>query len=201
MAAALAYPGGSWADEQRPGFHWLWNYWCDLIRREAWNGAPNGVVRTLAQGAFVALAASLACYWRATVRLVPDRRLARAVVAAGSLSTLGIVLTALLPHDEFSRWHAVGTLTAGGFGLLATALLLAGSLAAGPLLCWRHVWGLALALAGLINLGAYVDAAFIRPREGPLLPCVQKAATPLLVLWMVATLRDARASRPTRASR
>jgi len=40
----------------------------------------------------------------------------------------------------------------------------------------------------------------LRPRDGPLLPCVQKAATPLLVLWMVATLRDAREARASRCA-
>ena len=49
VAAALAYPGGSWDDHAATRFHWLWNYWCDLIREQAWNGAPNGTARLLAQ--------------------------------------------------------------------------------------------------------------------------------------------------------
>lgn len=199
VAAALAYPGGSWDDPAATRFHWLWNYWCDLIREQAWNGAPNGTARMLAQASFIALALSLASYWHGVAPLLCERRLARTVVAAGWVTTLGVVLVALLPHDEFTRWHALGTVTAGGFGLLSTALLLWGSVSIGPLVCWRHVWGAALVLGALVNLFAYVDAAFLRPRDGPLLPCVQKAATPLLVLWMVATLRDARAA--ARASR
>jgi hypothetical protein len=122
--------------------------------------------------------------------------LRQALIVAGTAGALGVVGVALLPHDKLTRWHAVATLTAGGCGSLAAGLLLAGSLATGPRLCWRHLWGAALFVAALVNIAVYVDVAVLEPREGPTLPIVQKCATPLLVLWMVATLRDVRWRAP-----
>lgn len=146
----------------------------------------------LAQAAFVALAASLACFWRAVASLFPDPRRARWMVGAGLLCALGVLGVALLPHDKLTRLHAVATLTAGGFGTLAAGLLLAGSLASGPRLCARHVWSGALLLGALLNIVAYVDVAFVEPREGPWVPLVQKLMTPLLLLWMTSMLKAAR---------
>jgi hypothetical protein len=193
VLSARAYAGGSWADPAADGFRPFVNYWCDLMRAEGMNGAPNGTAAALAKGAFCALALSLAAYWRVAASLLPSPRAARWGVVCGTLASAGVVLVAALPHDS-QRWgHSVSTLAAGGFGFLAVLVLVAGGLHAAPRLRWRHVWGAALLAAAVSNLGIYADLVLRGDRDSALLPAVQECATLFLVLWMVATLLDARA--------
>ena len=192
VSAALVYPGGSWADPSATRFDWLRNYWCDLLRPTTAGGRPNGTAVALARCAFVALAGSLAAFWLAAAPLVPARRLARLMVAAGLVSALAVVAIAWLPHGEQNLPHSIATLSAGGLGALAVGLLLVGSRSVGPLMSARHAWGLALLLAALVNIVTYVDIAWVDPRDNALVPAAQKVATPIFALWVLSTVRAAR---------
>ena len=192
VAAALVYAGGSWADAAATRFDWLRNYWCDLLRPTTPGGRPNGTSVVLARCAFVALAGSLAAFWIAAAPLVPARRVARWMVAAGLGSALAVVAIAWLPHGEQNLPHSIATLSAGGLGSLAVGLLLLGSRSVGPLLSARNAWGAALLLAALVNIVTYVDIAWIDPRDNTLVPAAQKVATPIFALWVLSTVRAAR---------
>jgi hypothetical protein len=39
--ASIQYPGGSIFDKNTPGFDWVYNFWCDLMRSPAYNGSVN----------------------------------------------------------------------------------------------------------------------------------------------------------------
>jgi len=201
VAAALVYPGGSWADAAATRFHWVQNYWCDLLRRTTPGGAENSTSLALARCAFVALAGSLAAFWIAAAPLVPSRRLVRLMLASGLVSALAVVAIAWLPHGEQNLPHSIATLSAGGFGSLAVGLLLLGSRSVGPRLSARHLWGAALLLAALVNIVTYVDIAWVDPRDNSFVPAAQKVATPIFALWMLSTVRAAARLRAPRAPR
>jgi hypothetical protein len=192
VAAMFVYPGGSWVDPQADGFRPGVNYWCDLMRTVAPDGRPNAAAATLAQGAFAALALSLAAFWPAAASLATPR-LARWGLRCGLLASAGVALVALTPYDTQREWHAVSTLGAGGTGVAAAVLLVAGSLRAGPLARWRHAWSAALLAASAANIVVYTDCV-LRQRESAALPVIQLAATVFLVLWMASTALDARAA-------
>lgn len=192
VTAALVYAGGSWFDPAATRFDWLRNYWCDLMRPTTPGGRPNGASEVVARCAFMALAGSLAAFWFAVAPLVPARRLARLMVAAGLGSAIAVVAIAWLPHGEQNLPHSIATLSAGGLGALAAGLLLVGSRSVGPLLSARHAWGVALLLAAFVNIVTYVDIAWVDPRDNALVPAAQKVATPIFALWMLATVRAAR---------
>ncbi len=60
--AAMLYPGGSNAEHWSKGFSLLDNYWCDLMRDTAKNGAVNPA-RPVAVVAWVVLCLSLGAFW------------------------------------------------------------------------------------------------------------------------------------------
>lgn len=192
VSAALVYAGGSWAEPAATRFDWLRNYWCDLLRPTTPGGRPNGTSVAIARCAFVALAGSLAAFWCAAAPLVPARRVARLMLAGGLGSAIAVVAIAWLPHGEQNLPHSIATLSAGGLGALAAGLLMLGSRSVGPLLSARHVWGLALLLAALVNIVTYVDIAWVDPRDNALVPAAQKVATPIFALWVLSTVRAAR---------
>ncbi len=152
LLSSLAYPGGSWADKDAEGFEPLVNYWCDLMRTEAVNGLPNATSATLAKIAFGALAASLSVYWWVAASLLTSSRLARWGIASGALASVCVALIVVLPYDT-QRWsHVVTTLSAGGFGFVATVCIMVGSLRSGTIARWRHVWGAVLVVVAIVNI-------------------------------------------------
>ena len=52
IVAAFLYPGGTKNDKTTIGFSLLHNYWCDLLDKNAYNGAPN-------PGSIVAIVATI----------------------------------------------------------------------------------------------------------------------------------------------
>lgn len=195
VGAVLAYPGGSWADPASEGYRPFVNYWCDLMRTQSASGAENGTASALAQAAFVTLAVALVACWRVAALLVSPR-VARWGVACGMVASAGVVLVALSPYDTRREWHAATTLMAGSTGFAAAVLMIAGSLHAGPLARWRHLWGVALLAAAAANIAVYTDCVLDGGRDSAALPVIQMFATVFLVLWMATTALDARSSPP-----
>ena len=200
-AAAVAYPGGSWADARATHFALAENYWCDLMRVRAVNGAANDTARAFARCAFLSLGAGLAAFWPAVVTLVRGQRTRHACRVAGVASSLGVMALAVVPFDRAPVLHAIVTLTAGGFGSVALAAAVVGSWRAGRLRGAPRVGATLMVAAVLANIVVYVDCSFVRPGPSAALPVVQKLATLLLVAWLLATARAiiASAAVPTRA--
>lgn len=192
LLAVRAYPGGSWADAQARGFGPLANYWCDLMRAVAVNGESNAASSALAQTAFIALAIALWFFAPLAAGLSTSPTCARWGVVTARAAALGVVAVAALPYDTRQAPHAVATLASGAAGFVATALLLIGGWRARPAPAPRHVFGAAFVAAALANIAIYVDIVLRAPRDSAALPVVQKIATLAFVLWMAATLRDAR---------
>ena len=79
MASAMAlYPGGTWEDPGARGHSFWSNYFCDLMRPQALNGAPNPIAARLSEWGLLALVASLLPFFLAVPALFERRpRLAR----------------------------------------------------------------------------------------------------------------------------
>lgn len=195
VAAAARYPGGSWLHPHTVGFSIAENFWCDLMRQPAHNGARNGAV-VLGTLGFAVLGLSLAPFWWEVSRLLPSAG-ARFVRAAGCVSALGTALVALMPSDRFPRWHAVVVLTTGGLGFACGVLCGAFALSrfrAQPLFAATSLF---LLLCASVNLVLYVWVVYLHGPETVVLPAAQKLATLGLVAWMVAGLRvSARLPKP-----
>ena len=192
--SVVAYPGGSWANPDATGFQFFVNYWCDLLRIMALNGAPNPTSAVLARIAFGALAVSLSAHWWVAASLLTSPSLAQWGAASGTVSAVGVAFLALFPYHTQPLLHSVTTLSAGGFGLAAAVLIILGNLQLprGHVSSWRHAWGASLVAAAVVNILVYVDIVVRGDRDSAILPIAQELGTVFLVLWMVTTLLDAR---------
>lgn len=188
LAGAMVYPGGSWLRPQSVGFSPTENFWCDLMRQPAHNGAPNPWAPWLGTLAFAALGVALIPFWLEVSRLLAARR-ASFVRVAGVVSAVCTALVALLPSDRFPHLHPPIVLSAGILGMICG--LLVGRLALSqrrelPLFAAAS-W--LLLLAASANLLLYLRAIYFQAAETTALPVAQKIATFGLLVWMVAGLR------------
>lgn len=57
---------------------------------------------------------------------------------------------------------------------------------------WRHLWGVSLVAAAVVNILVYIEIVARGDRDSVILPIAQELGTVFLVLWMVTTLLEAR---------
>jgi hypothetical protein len=194
-ASASVYPGGSWLHPRASGgFSILENFWCDLLREPAHNGAQNTRAVTLATLAFAAIALALGPFWLEVSRLLAPGR-ARFVRVAGVSSALATATVAFLPSDRFPVLHAPAVLTAGGLGFACGCLCSAWALARPRQVPVFFGSSLLLVTTAAVNLGLYVYEAYFDGPSTVVLPAVQKVATLSLVVWIASGLA-ASANRP-----
>jgi hypothetical protein len=194
LALAVAcglYAGGNWSDLQAQGFSLEHNFWCDLIRVRAINGADNLWSRRWSSIAFAALGLALFCFWRPAGSLLLASR-GRRILLLGRTSTLGLYGMALFPSDRAQVLHGVVALVAGAFGAIATALAIRPVLPGEPRASLRRLTGLGLLLSAACNAALYVAGAYASAPQPVAEPVVQKLATASLLAWMLATLRAVR---------
>jgi len=193
--AILAYPGGSFLSQTSTSFG-LENFWCDLFRQPAHNGAPNRASALLATSAFAAMAVALLTFWLEIARVLPPGR-GKLVRVFGPISAVCTAFVALIPSDRFPRLHAPFVLTAGALGFLAGCVCCAWAirrLSSERAFGVASAWLILLALANMVLYGAVVYGS---AADSVALPVIQKLATAALLIWMVLGLRLS-ASRPTR---
>jgi hypothetical protein len=190
--AALVYPGGSWTSIEASGFSIVRNFWCDLLRSRAINGADNGTGKLLASVAFAALGVGLWPYWWVAASVLGGWR-RRAVGFMGTLSAASLAAMAFLPSDQHPAVHGIVALAGGLLGMASASVCVASWLPGEPRLSARRVSGaLALGLA-CINAALYVYVAYGGGDETIAQPLVQKLATAALLTWMLSTVIAARA--------
>jgi hypothetical protein len=191
LAAMLRYPGGSWTAPQASGFSLVRNFWCDLLRSQAINGADNGSSKLLASLAFGALGVGLWPYWWVAASVLPGPR-ARFVSRLGTISAACVAAMTLLPSDRFAIAHGAVALAGGFIGMWAAASSVAVRAADEPRFAWRRSAGLLALLFAAGNALLYVHVAYLKGPETVAQPIVQKLATLFLLTWMFATVRQAR---------
>lgn len=192
MAAAIAsYPGGSWTQTDARGFSLARNFWCDLLRSQAINGADNAAAKLWASIAFGALGLALWPYWWVAASLLSGgaRRL---VTRLGTLSAASLAAMAIFPSDRYRTLHGVVALAGAVLGMLAAGASVAMRARNEPRCSLRRSSGvLTLALAAC-NAVLYVHVAYLSGPETVAQPIVQKLATLLLLGWMFSTVQYAR---------
>jgi hypothetical protein len=192
--AAWRYPGGSWTELEQAGFVPWRNFWCDLVRSQAINGADNGPSRRAASLGFAALWFALWCFWPvASSLLAASRRVPVRVL--GRISAFGLLGMALLPSDAHPVVHGFVALSGGGLGLWCTAVCCAERRAGEARSSLRRLFGAAAVVFGASNAVLYVYVAYGAGPETVAQPSVQKLATLAVLLWMASTLGRAAAER------
>lgn len=191
IAAMASYPGGSWTAPQASGFSLVRNFWCDLLRSQAINGADNGSGKLLASLAFGALGVGLWPYWWVAASVLPVPR-ARLVSRLGTASAACLAAMTLLPSDRFAIAHGAVALAGGFIGMWAAASSVAVRAPDEPRFAWRRSAGLLALLFAAGNALLYVHVAYLKGPETVAQPIVQKLATLFLLTWMFATVRQAR---------
>lgn len=195
-AAALVYPGGSWTDGGARGFSLLRNFWCDLLRSHAINGADNTLGKWLASVGFAALGLGLWPYWVVAASLLPSRR-RRVVIALGWISAASLGAMVVLPSDRFPLLHGAVALLGGGLGIACASVCLAARVPGEQGASVRRVAGVAALALAVANAALYVYVAYAGGAETVWQPVVQKLATLALLLWMAATVSAARLDAPS----
>jgi hypothetical protein len=189
--AVASYPGGSWTSPAGAGFSLVRNFWCDLLRSQAINGADNAPSKLFASLAFAALGVGMGPYWWIAACLLEGpgrRRVARLGVA--SAACLGAM--ALLPSDRFPIGHGVVALGGALLGMWAVAASVAERSAHEPRVGVRRLAGVLLLVFALAHALLYIQVAYLEGPETLAQPIVQKLATAALVIWMLGTVRQAR---------
>jgi hypothetical protein len=172
--ATFAYPGGTHWDPQATGFS-LTNFWCDLLRPVALNGADNGVGARAAQIALLALTLGLGPFFslaNAELGLVGWPR--RVVLVGAWGGRIALILVAAGTGRLPSAVHDWAILLGAPLGLLALCLVIAWS---SRLARWLPLLGGAGLALGSWNLLQYAREAALSAPAWPGLPLVQKAAT------------------------
>jgi len=196
MAAVWCYPGGTFLLHDGHGFSFIENFWCDLLRQPAYNGAGNGCSNRLATVAFSLVALALWPFWWEVSHLLPEER-RRLVRALGSVSALATLSVPLLPSDRFPTWHAPAVLLAGGCGFICGISCGHFAVRSRRTVPWFAASSVALLLFASVNLVLYVSVQYLDGPDTVVLPAAQKLATLSLVVWMVTGLRaSARLPKP-----
>jgi hypothetical protein len=195
MGVAIGrYPGGSWTVPTDRGFSLVRNFWCDLLRSQAINGADNASSKLLASLAFAALGAGLWPYWwvaASTLEGAGRRRVSR----LGTASAASLAAMAVLPSDRFPIAHGGVALAGALLGMCAAGVSLVARTPHEPPLGVRRVAGVLLLACVAGNAALYIDVAYLGGPETVAQPIVQKLATVALVIWMSSTVRQARQCR------
>jgi len=196
LAACVCYPGGSWTLPSSDGFSLLRNFWCDLLRSRAINGADNALGKQLAGVGFAALGLGLWPFWWVASTLL-ERRSRWLVWRLGAASAAALIAMALLPSDRHPLAHGVVALAGGLLGAAAAALCVHARLPGESRLSFRR-WSGALTLSlSLAHVALYVNVAYLGGAESVTHPAVQKLATLSLLLWVLGTVARARSAPDT----
>jgi hypothetical protein len=196
IAAAVAYPGGSFCDEGATHYHFWGNFVCDVMQPHTQAGVDNTRAARLGTASFVAIAAAFIPFWWLVGRLVGGAA-GWVVRVLGTLSALGTLVVPGVPSARWPLPHVAAVFTAS-VPALAAAVVGAVSL----LRARRFVPGLLGAVTlvvGAVDAAGYGRAALHGTRCTPWLAPVQKVAALALLAWMasVAVL----AARGQRAGR
>ena len=129
--AMLFYPGGTALDDKSVGYHFWFNFFSDLGRTRARNGAANPVAAPMFKAALSAAGAALAIFHLGLARVLwasaPRRALPAdcalmALGASGALAGACFVGVALSPANLQPHFHAVYVVWAFRFFLLSSIL-------------------------------------------------------------------------------
>lgn len=194
IAAAAAYPGGTFCDAHVRRYLFWGNYVCDVMQPRAPDGAANAGAALLGTLSFAAIAVGFVPFWWLVGALV-GRGAGVAVRILGVLSAAATFVVARVPSGRWPLLHVGAVFTAAIPGLAAAvigavALLRAGRRLAGAL-------GIVTLSVAAVNAAGYGRAVLHGVRCNPSLPVVQKLAALALLAWMTTVaVQGARRAGP-----
>ena len=194
-AAASAYPGGTHFDHSSVGHDFWRNTLCDVARTVALDGRPNMVACTLARVAMTTLAFGLGALFMVLPELfAAERRAARTIRVLGAATVPAAVAVVLLPTDRFGTLHGLAIVVAGTLGLGATILVMKGVWADARTPRLIVVLGTLALGFGAADFGLYVRELALGGPAQVAVAVLERLATILVLLWMVAAAHALRAS-------
>jgi hypothetical protein len=99
IVAASYYPGGSNFNKSQVGFHWMSNYWCELLGEYSKNGFINKA-RPIALVGMLFLSTSISIFWIQFPNLLVLNKLSRRIIQfCGVLSMIFFSLIFTDFHD------------------------------------------------------------------------------------------------------
>ncbi len=99
--ASRYYPGGSNFDKSQVGFHWLTNYWCELLGEYSKNGYINKA-RPIALVGMIFLSTSISIFWIQLPDSFTLNKISKKIIqSSGFLSMLFFSLIFTDFHDLF----------------------------------------------------------------------------------------------------
>lgn len=186
--SALRYPGGTQANRASEGYSVIGNYWCDLYRSRALNGADHTTGAWLAQlGALSVVLAIFAGLWCAS-GWFDGARPRHATRVLSGIACLGMLAIPLTPADRFGRLHflvigvaAVPALLSLG---LASVAVMRGTAGDSTMRGLRVLTWTAL-VAALLHFAHYAAELIGGPAYGVGVPLIQKVVTLMILAWLV----------------
>lgn len=125
IIAMLLYAGGTNGNAQTVGYSFFTNFFSDLGRTVAYNGAPNMLSMVLFSGALVIAGLGLALFFVAFTQFFNHTRWTRVLSILGSLfgvaSAICFIGVAFTPADIARPWH--GQFVLWAFGLFPIAAI------------------------------------------------------------------------------
>jgi hypothetical protein len=204
VVAAWVYPGGTHFDHLEVGHDFWKNTLCDVARSTALGGAPNAVGAMLARAAMTIMAFGIgALFWLLPTRFPSSGRLGTSIRVLGAMAVLGAIAVVFLPTDRFSFLHGIAIVVAGLPGLSGMALAVAGLLRANARPHHVTAIGVLALLVAAADFSIYVDELLSKASPRVSVPVLERIATLLVLVWMVAVARvtQTRSSVSAEASR
>ena len=195
-AAVWGYSGGNGVHRQDPGYSWRYNYWCDLYRAHALDGADQRVAAQLAQvGALCSVVAIFFGFWCASAAWGARGRsrtqaLTRALAA---VACAAMVAVPLMPADRFGRLHFIVVGLAAGPALLAFSLTAAALTRADR---WLRVLTAVAYGASVLHFGHYMLELTLGPAWAAGIAAEQKLVTLIDFAWLLAVALTTRRRAP-----
>jgi len=184
--AMMAYQGGTWWDATRQGHAFWENNLCDLLRVRTLGGHPNIVGARLATGGMLILVIGLVAAFSLAAEVIPSRRrLGRSIAWCGSLGSLVLTSSALLPSDKCPACHSVAVVFGSLPALIALAVFV-GAILLEPITT-RAFRALCLALLISVVLALSLNAwnAFLHGPSLRVLPGIARLANIMLLGWLL----------------
>jgi hypothetical protein len=187
VAAACAYPGGTYFDARSVGHDFWRNTMCDVARGTALDGKPNPLGATLARAAMAILALGLGVLFTALPRLFASRpHVGHLVRVLGTATVPFAIAVVLLPTDRFGELHGVAVVLAGVLGLGATVAAIVGLLMSSEAPRLVVTTGaLAFGIA-LVDFTLYVAELVVGGPAQVAVAVLERVATLGVLAWMAA---------------
>jgi hypothetical protein len=188
--AMLMYRGGTWLDKGRAGHSFWENFLCDLLHRQTLGGHPNLVGSRLALAGMLVIVVGLVAAFSLAPEIIPSRRrLGRGVAWLGSIGSLALIASPLLPSDIYPSLHPIAVIF-GGLPAVAALAVFVGAILLEP--AASHLLrGVSLGLLVLVvvSMALYAWTAFLHGPSLRVLPGIERVATIVLLAWLMLLIR------------